>query len=481
MVGFSKINFMHPRYKDKKIALVGMSVEGYDSLLFFIEQGALVTCCDRRSLEDLSVPEKFKENSQITWQTGSSYLNNLNSFDLIVRSPGVSLYLAEFIVAQKSGVQITSLTKLFFEHCKAPIIGVTGTKGKGTTSTLIAHIFSDFGKKVFLGGNVGQPLLSKVSKIKPSDWVVLELSSFQLEDLTQSPHIAVVLKITEDHLRNMDPLASNFHPSRDQYLKAKMPIVLYQKKYDFVIFNGSDHSSSSFAKYTKAKRYIYGYNKSFDAGIENNTVWLHSLGKVHQICQLSQIQLRGSHNLENVAAATLSANAAGIPVGVIVTAVRQFKPLEHRLEFTKTVGGVDFYNDSFSTTPQTSVAALESFSEPIVLIAGGSDKGLDYNEFAEKLFQANIRAVVLIGQIGLQLKDLIVKTAQRRYGKKIPFTIIVGGKNMKEIVDQAWSISQTGDVVLLSPATASFGMFKNYKERGFQFKQYVEKIKTKTD
>ena len=447
-------------YKNKKVAIIGVSVEGQDSALFFSREHAHITCCDRRTKDQLGEIYEKLASLGCAFQLGSDYLSNLDTFDLIVRSPGVSLRTQELISAKKAGICITSLTNLFLGNCKAPVIGVTGTKGKGTTSSLIFEMLKKEGKSVWLGGNVGIPLLSHVRSIRKSDIVVLELSSFQLEDAHISPHIAVVLKITQEHLANFDPLASNFHENREAYVEAKKSIVQYQRENDVLVVNADDLTSTSFAK--DAKAHIYRFSRTndmVDAYVKNNSVFLVLQKEKHTICHSSDIHLIGAHNLENIAAASLVASLSGASVPSIRESVREFKGLEHRLELVNEVNGVTYYDDSFSTVPETAIAAIESFSSPIILIVGGSDKGSDYGQLGKEIVKHTVKALIVIGDM---TKKIVASVTAAGYTG----TVYTGFRSMHEIVTKSKNISNPGDVVLLSPACASFDMFKNYKERG---------------
>lgn len=455
------------QYKGKTVAILGLSIEGIDSAHFFHSDGAHIWCCDRRTKEELG--DTYGELVPIAagFQLGDGYLAHLARFDIVVRTPGMSLRLPELVSLQKRGREITSQTKLFFSLCQAPIIGVTGTKGKGTTSTLIAQMLEADGKTVWLGGNVGTPILSKVRKIKQSDMVVLELSSFQLEDCRQSPHIAVVLKTTQEHLANQDNLASNFHVSREAYVEAKKSIVRYQKRTDVAILNADDPTSTSFASETPARiEYFSRYKQTMDAYVADHAVYVHEGKELQKICSAGEVKLRGIHNLDNIAAASLAARAATVSWNAIIKAAKAFEGLEHRLETVKTVTGVLYINDSFSTVPETAIAAIESFTEPIILIAGGSEKGSDFTQLGEVIASHPVKVLIAIGL----MTGRIVKAA-----KDAGFTgkIITGARSMHEIVSDARGEATTGDVVLLSPACASFDMFKNYKERGKLFKHEV--------
>lgn len=451
----------------KSIGVLGLSTEGIDTVKFLAMKGAKIVCCDRRTEPELTETYQFLSKYPVSFNLGETYLANLASFDLLVRTPGMSPRLPELVSFHKTGKEITSLTKLFFEFCPAPIIGVTGTKGKGTTSTLISEMLKASGKTVYLGGNVGTPLLSQIEKIKPSDLVVLELSSFQLEDLTQSPQTAVVLRTTQEHLANFDKLASNYHPTVKAYVQAKQSIVSYQKESDYAILNADDPTSMSFADLTPGQKVYFSLNgKTVDAYVQDETVYLKQGQQSTKICSLEEIKLRGRHNLENIAAASLASLHHGADIDTIRMVVRQFSSLPHRLEFVKSVNGVDYYDDSFSTVPETTIAAINSFHQPIILILGGSEKGSDFQEMGKAIAKSNVKAVIVIGQMTQRITSAL-KSANYQ-GK-----LILDCKTMPEIMAQAKNLVQPGDVVLLSPACASFDMFANYKDRGDQFKNEV--------
>ncbi len=457
-------------YKDKHIAVVGLSVEGVDCVKFFSSCGAKVTCLDRREKESLGDSYAVLSRYTDSFILGNEYLSTLSQYDLIVRSPGIALHTKELSDAVSQGKIVTSLTKLFFSHCRAPIIGVTGTKGKGTTSSLIYSMVKQSGKTVWLGGNIGSPLLSQVDSIEPTDVVILELSSFQLEDSDISPHIAVVLKITQEHLANFDPNASNFHISRDAYVEAKRSIIRYQNESDYVIYTSDDETSKQFGETSKAQKRVFSrQSQNADAYVLGERVYLKEYDSELELCSLSTIKLRGIHNLENIAAATLASRLIGVGIDAIRSAVKEFEGLPHRLEFVKKLHDVCYINDSFSTVPETAIAAIESFSDPLVLILGGSEKGSDYANLGKKIAVSNIRTLIVIGDMTEKIVTAVSKSGYTGEFK-------TGLTSMTEIVHYARDRAQAGDVVLLSPACASFGMFKNYKERGKEFIHEVEKL-----
>lgn len=365
---------------------------------------------------------------------------NLSGFDVIFRSPGFYRFSPMFIKAETAGAVISSATKLFFELCPAKIIGVTGTKGKGTTTTLIYEILKSSGKKAYLAGNIGKPMLKLLPKLKETDWVCLELSSFQLQDLTRSPHLAVVLNVTSEHL--------DVHKNTNEYRLAKTNILKYQQAADHAVLNADYPVTKKLAELTPAK--------------------IHWFSRRRLSLDVSRIKLRGEHNRENIAAAMTAASLAGAPEKIITKTVYQFGGLEHRLEKVRTVGGVAFYNDSFSTTPETAIAAIKSFSEPMTLILGGSEKGSNYRQLGRVIVKTNnLTNLILIGKMAPR-----IRAAAKSFGGRI----VAGLTNMETIVKTARQISRPGSVVVLSPACASFDMFKNYKDRGEQFKLWVKKL-----
>jgi len=458
----------------KKVAILGVSLEGIDSARYFVCEGAKVFCCDRRIRPELGEVINELEKQGVSFCLGSNYLRNLEKYDVLVRTPGMSLRLPELISAVKSGIQITSQTKLLFELAPCPIIGVTGTKGKGTTSTLIAELLTSAGYRVHLGGNVGQPLLSRLPQMTPADLLVLELSSFQLEDCIRSPQVAVVLTVGSDHLANFDPLSTNFHESQVSYVAAKKNLVRFQKPDDLCVVNADDSVANSFGKLTKARvvRYSTATN-SADAGVNKNFLVLKIKEMLVPVISVSEIKLRGRHNWENILAACLVARRYAVPVQTMQKVINSFTGLPHRLEEAATVSGVTFYNDSFSTTPETAIAAIRSFTEPILLIAGGSEKGADFTKLGEAISRSSVHMVILIGDVAPK-----IETAIRKFSPHLK--IITGLTTMKQIVTKAFSEARPGSVVLLSPAAASFGLFKNYKDRGNQFKHYAQILTPKT-
>ncbi len=434
-------------FKGKKIAVLGVGIEGLSSQKYLSEYGAEVTLLDKKDNPD--------------------YLSDLDKYDLIVRSPGIKLNLPELVQFKE---KVTSQTKLFFDLCPAEIIGVTGTKGKGTTSSLIYEMLKKQGADVYLGGNIGQPPFDFMDKLNAQSKVVLELSSFQLEDLQKSPHIAVMLMITQEHLNAWED--ANYHESIGEYIDAKRNLVRFQTSSDIAILNRDYPATNESDIHTEAQIFWVSRERGVERGtfVENGFVVFkeNREAKGEEIIKTSEIKLIGEHNLENVCAAVTVAKIQGVETINIVSILKTFGGLEHRIEFCGEIRGVKFYDDSFSTTPETAIAAIKSFRQPEILILGGSSKNSDFKELGEVINESqNIKAIIGIGVEWPKIKENI---------KNSSVEIIEGAKNMKEIIGNALVVAEDGDVVLLSPACASFDMFENYKERGNEFKKEVERV-----
>ena len=426
------------------IAIVGFGLEGKAAYDYWKGKGNITVC-------DLN---KVETPNGVELQYGENYLADIDRFDLIVRSPAVKP--KDIVRASgKSDIldKVTTNSNEFFRVCPTRnIIGVTGTKGKGTTSTLIAKMLESSGKQVHLGGNIGlAPLDLLKDNIQIDDWVVLELSSFQLVDLKYSPLIGICLMVTAEHL--------DWHTEVDEYYNAKTMMFRHQTTEDIAIYLGSDPYSKRIASTGEARKIPYFIKPG--ALIDNGFVSIDD----QNICHTSELGLIGKHNWQNVCAAVTAVWQVDRNIDTIKKVLMSFKGLEHLLELVSEINGVSFYDDSFGTTPETAIVAMEAFDKPKIIILGGSDKGADYTQLAHAVKRNNVRTVVLIGDQGPRIKTALDKAG---------FTASVsGGSDMRNIVKNAFTAAQPGDVILLSPACASFDMFINYKDRGNQFKQAV--------
>ncbi len=430
-----------------KIALIGFSVEGLASYDYFVKLGYDITICDIS--EDIELPAGAKS------QLGEGYLSDLDRFDLIVRSAGIN---RQIILDKNPSVasKITTAINEFIANCPTKnIIGVTGTKGKGTTCTLITKMLEASGATVWLGGNIGNSPLEFISKIQPDDWVVLELSSFQLSDLKHSPHIAVCLMVVPEHL--------NWHTDMTDYTTAKSHLFQHQTKGDIAIYFSQNAISSQIASHSPGT--LIPFFAEPGALVNNDVIEIES----HKICNTSDLKLLGKHNQQNVCAAITAVWQTGLHnITAINSVLKSFTGLPHRLEFVAENSGVSYYDDSFGTTPETAIVAIESFEQPKILIAGGSDKGSDYRDLTSAIKEGNVKHVVTIGDTGQTIAHLLAETGY--------LNVMDGGDTMEQIVDKAQSLSSPGDIVLLSTGSASFGLFKDYKDRGNRFKKVVQAL-----
>ena len=424
-------------FKNKKIAIIGEGIEGLSSAKYLREKGADIVILDEKS--------------------GSNYLKDISKYDLIVRSPGVKLELLKDVPSEK----ITSQIKLFFDLCPAKIIGVTGTKGKGTTSSLIYEMLKKEGFDAYLGGNIGVPPFDFLDNLNVHSVVVLELSSFQLIDVDKSPNIAVMLMTTSEHL--------DWHKDLSEYINAKRNILKFQKESDFAVINKDYLASRESDVETNGQVYYVTSVDEAQRGcfIKENAVWIRNKDLEEKIINTHEILLPGVHNLENICASSMAAYLIGVKPHNIAQVLKTFKGLEHRLELVGNINGVKYYDDSFSTTPETAIAAINAFENPEILILGGSSKNSDFIELGKTISNViNIKAIIGIGGEWSKIKAEIKNPKSEIY-------FIEGADSMEKIITAASKLAVSGDVVLLTPACASFDMFKNYKDRGEQFKKEV--------
>jgi UDP-N-acetylmuramoylalanine--D-glutamate ligase len=451
------------KYKNKKIAVLGFGVEGMSVVDFLLHEALKITVFDdkrRESFEATIIDGYERKGVSFEFENRISH----TEYDVIFRSPGIKPSTPELVEAKNKGIEVTSAIKMFFELCPCEIIGVTGTKGKGTTSTLIYEMLKKEGFDAYLGGNIGIPPLSFLSELKGDSKVVLELSSFQLIDLEQSPHIGVILMTTSEHL--------DYHSDVYEYIEAKRNIFKFQDYKDFAIVNRDYPASNESDIYSNGKVYRVSREQDVDQGcfVKNDGIVLKMDGNENEILATKDLALRGKHNWENVCAATVAALCAGCSMKSIIPVLKSFKGLEHRIEHVATTRGVAYYDDSFSTTPETAIAAIEAFDEPKILILGGSSKNSNFSELGQIISESeSIKAIIGIGVEWGRIKQEIK-------GLNPSIAIIEDCQTMKEIIQQCVEIGEIGDVVLLSPACASFDMFKSYKDRGDQFKEEVKKL-----
>ncbi len=425
-----------------KIAIAGFGAEGASNYAYYALQGN----------HELTIVERANKPIPpgVRVLTDENALANLYGYDLVVR--GGSILPNDISTDGK----IWSATNEFFEHCPAPIIGVTGTKGKGTTVALIASILSAAGRTVHVVGNIGVPPLDVLSRITKSDIVVFEMSSFQLLDIERSPHVAVVLMIEADHM--------DIHNDMTEYIGAKRNIVVFQTDRDICLYHPTNEYAAWVASAAPGSTYRYGVSQDEQVYVKDG---YFCKGRV-RICPISVLQLRGQHNSENACAAISAAWCYTNDAFAIENGLRLFGGLPHRLKLIGTIDGVQYYDDSIATTPGSAIAAIRAFSEPKVIILGGSDKGGNYEDIIELCARTGT-TVISVGVTGARIADLC-----RRFGVRCER--IEGG--MRDVVAKAREIAIPGSVVLLSPASASFDQYASYSDRGDQFVNSVKELKS---
>ncbi len=420
-----------------KIAIAGYGVEGETNYNYWARNPENeITIVDQKELPDRPLPEG------IATLLASDAFSKLENFDLVVRTAGLAPYKIT------TNGKIWSGTNEFFAQCPAPIIGVTGSKGKGTTSSLITSILEAAGKKVWLVGNIGIAALDILDQITPDDIVVYELSSFQLWDLEKSPHTAIVLFIEQEHL--------DVHRSMEEYVEAKAQITRWQTPDDLLIYNANNNYSRQIAEGSKAIK--VGYPSDLTAHVQGSKFFNGS----QEICETSVLQIKGDHNIDNAMAAIDAVWQYTQDSSVIETGLRNFKGLPHRLAYVATVNDVEYYDDSIATTPTSAIASLRAFADkPKVIILGGSSKGSDFTEVANELVRHRVQAI-LIGDEAKALVDACNAVGFHHYE-------VIENATAEGFTRRAAELAEPGGVVLLSPAAASFGLFKNYADRGEQF------------
>ena len=440
----------------RRIALLGFGVENRALGHFLLARDIPFSVCDAHPpTEDV-----LAEWPQVQrWHTGPSYLDELSHYDLLFRTPGLSALHPRLLQATARGADVSSQMQLFFSCCPSTLLGVTGTKGKGTTTTLLAALLgADPAQRVFVGGNIGQPPIAFLDQLGQGDLVLLELSSFQLQDLTQSPHLALVLSVTQDHL--------DYHAHRDEYVDAKRNIARYQQPADLLITHADCPTARTFADCSPARHWSFSSRAPVESGawIADDRLCVRLPGQPSvEICHTHALRLPGRHNAENACAAIAAAAALGVEPASMQEPLADFRGLPHRLEYLGERAGIAYYNDSLGTTPDAAIAALRALERPVALIAGGAGKGADFAELGRAIAAAAMRGVLLLGEEALRLERAL---AAAGYAGPLRHCT-----SMEEAVEWARMWTRDGDAVLLSPACASFDMFVDYRQRGECFRE----------
>ena len=452
-----KLEEYNNKLKQSNIAILGLGVSNIPLLEYLYELGCNVTVFNTKEL-DSNLIEKL-DNLNVKYYIGENALDNLVGFDIIFRSPSILPTRKELVEASNNGSIITSEVREVLNLCPCKVIGITGSDGKTTTTTLINEILKANNYTTHLGGNIGTPLFTKINEMKEEDIIVLELSSFQLIDFDISPNISVVTNISENHL--------DIHKDYEEYIESKKNIFKYQDNTGVLITNLDNEITNKF-KSNGETRY-FSRSKKLDTGFYTDGKYIYYNNEI--IIDTKDIKLRGVHNYENICTA-LSATIDLIDLDKSIKAIKKFNGVEHRLEFIKEINGVKWYNDSVSSSPTRTIAGLYSYEEDIVLIAGGYDKNLDYNPIAKPILD-KVTKLILLGDTKEKIYDAVTNL-NKEVNKNIE---IYKCNTLQEVVEKAFEVSNNNEVVLFSPASASFDMFKNFADRGLQFKELVNNIK----
>lgn len=449
-------------FENKKVLVSGVAKSGISAARLLKTLGAIVTIQDAKSREELGDVINELEKEGILLYLGKNPDDIIEQNELLVMSPGVPTDLPFVEKAREKGIKVIGEIELAYYFCKANIIGITGTNGKTTTTTLVGEICKEYFKKTYVVGNIGNPFADITLETEKEDIVVAELSSFQLESIVEfKPKVSAVLNITPDHL--------NRHHSLENYILAKERIFENQDENDFAILNYNDLATRNMAETTKAKVIYFAYNKVLESGIysDEKSIFVNAFGIKEKVIDIDKLKILGSHNVENAMAAIGCCLSVGVPIEIIRDVLHKFTAVEHRIEYVKTVNGVEFYNDSKGTNPDASIKAIRAMRSPICLIAGGYDKGSDFKELVDE-FKGRVKFVAIIGEV----KEKIAETLKESGFEN--FSVV---ESFEDAIKICYKNAEKGECVLLSPACASWDMFSSYEERGEIFKEFVNGLK----
>lgn len=450
-------------WNGKRVVILGGARQGQAAARWLARHGAVVTVNDRRSANEMTSARSALADTTVSWVLGSHPDEILNKTDILCISGGVPLENPLVVAAVQRGIPLTNDTQLFMEVAPCRIVGITGSAGKTTTTSLVGQMaVNAFGDKAFVGGNIGDPLLNYVDGMTPDALAILEISSFQLEQMTISPNVAAILNITPNHLDR--------HGTMKAYTAAKRHALEFQHPEDIAILNRSDTGSWNLRGSVLGRLVSFGLDalpgEQEGTLLAGGTLYLRQQGKETPLLRRDQILLRGEHNVTNVLAAFAIGFAAGFPVDPMISAAQEFRGVAHRLEFVREWNGAQWYNDSIATAPERTMAAIRSFPEPIVLLLGGRDKNLPWEDLAA-LVRQRVEHVVLFGEAAEKIASALDQAAG-----PLPLTLD-RCKGLQEAVQTAARVASPGSIVLFSPGGTSFDQFYDFEERGKAFRKWV--------
>ena len=451
--------------RNRRVAIIGLGVSNLPLIDYMHDVGAQVTIFDNRPID--RIPKEIVDKITtyaMEFSFGQNCLSKLINFDIIFRSPSCLPTTPELYAEAQRGAIVTSEIEMLMEMAPCKIVGITGSEGKTTTTSLIYAILKEAGYNCYLGGNIGIPLFTKLSEIMPDDILVLELSSFQLMDMKVSPNISVITNITPNHL--------NIHSSYEEYIDAKKTIMKHQSEDDIVVLNYDNEITNGLGRFANGKYIYFSRKNKLDNGyIVDDGIIKECEDKLRKhILNTKDLKLRGEHNYENICAALAATRTLVRPEDAVKT-ICNFESIEHRLEFVREINGVKWYNDSASSSPSRTIAGLKAYDEDIILIAGGYDKNLDYEPIAKPIAD-KVKILILMGNTAPKIFD-VVKAELEKEGREIPIYMC---DEFPQTVAIAHKFAKPGQVVLFSPASASFDMFKDFSDRGRKFKALVNSI-----
>ena len=446
--------------KGKRVAVIGIGVSNTPLIKMLLRAGISVTACDKRSKESFAGLAEELESLGAKLKLGPDYLQDLD-FEVIFRTPGMRPDLPELVAALQRGAILTSEMEVFFQVCPCRTIAVTGSDGKTTTTTIIAELLKAAGQTVYVGGNIGKPLLPDVDGMEPGDVAVLELSSFQLMTMDRSPDIAVVTNLAPNHL--------DVHKSMEEYVDAKKNIFLHQGPEGLLVLTQDNEITRGFAPEAPGHVTFFSRRQELEKGVflKDGVIWVRNEMHERPVLPVADILLPGDHNVENYMAAIAALDGL-IPDHVIREFAAKFAGVEHRIELVRTLNGVKYYNDSIASSPSRTIAGLRSFQQKVILIAGGYDKHIPFDVLGPEI-TAHVKELFLTGDTSAKIRTAVEK-APDYDPQQLPITVI---DDFDQAVLAAHKAARPGDVVILSPACASFDKFKNFMERGAAFKKII--------
>ncbi len=461
----SKIENFFNDLKTKKVAFIGTGVSHNDLIRLFLKKGISVTILDRKTKDKFE--DLYNEFSSLgaDFILGNEYLDSLNQFDVVFRTPGMYFNNPALTKAREDGVVVTSEMEVFFDLCPCKIYAVTGSDGKTTTTTLISEMLSESGFTVYKGGNIGKALLPVIENIRENDRAVVELSSFQLISMRESPDVAVITNIAPNHL--------DVHGTMEEYIESKVNIIAHQTAFSRTVLNLDNEITNGLSSKVRGKLVKFSRHSVPERGAylnENNVLCYKENGEVTEVVKAEDIRIPGMHNVENYLTA-ISAVWGEVKPETIVKVAKNFGGVEHRIEFVRELDGVKWYNDSIATSPTRVLAGLNSFNQKLIVIAGGYDKKIPFEPMAETVNE-KVKALILMGLTAPKIEKAITEAANYN-----PENIkIYHADSMENAVEIAKEISTNGDIVTLSPACASFDLYPNFEVRGNHYKRLVEAL-----